>query len=74
MIFIGGFITSWWGAFEFATTLAERGIIQSPVWSGTFGYPTPHHYIIGFLAAGASIIILELKRRRDREAKDRTDR
>ena len=64
-LFVAGYITAIWGSFEGFYTLSEAGIIASPVWSGTFGYPTPHHYIIGFVGAAASIIILELKRRHE---------
>jgi hypothetical protein len=69
-LLVASLSTSFWGSFEFATTLTEQGIIQSPIWSGTLGYPVPHHYIIGFIGAAASIIVMELKSRRDRrEAK-----
>lgn len=35
--------TAFWGAFEFSCQAAIH-----PIWSGTWGYPYPHHYILGF--------------------------
>lgn len=34
---------AFWGAFELAVQAP-----CDPVWSGTWGYPVPHHYIVGF--------------------------
>jgi hypothetical protein len=44
ILFIIGWSMALWGAFEMAYRSGEH-----PVWSGTFGYPVPHHYIIGFI-------------------------
>jgi len=38
------FGTALWGTFEQAYNAGA-----SPIWSGTFGYPVPHHYILGFI-------------------------
>lgn len=72
--FILGFTTAFWQYFEFAYTLYERGAMASPLWSGTVGWPMPHHGYVGFIMAGISITVMELKRRHDRGAKDGTDR
>lgn len=69
-VFVAGYFTALWGSFEWACTLTEAGLIESPIWSGTFGYPIPHHYLIGFIAAGASIIALELKRKHERRGRE----
>jgi len=34
-----------WGAYEFAYQCP--GV--HPFWSGTFGYPVLHHYLVGFI-------------------------
>lgn len=44
-IFNIGFWTFFWGAFEIAYTHPS----VDPIWSGTFGFPIPHHYIVGML-------------------------
>lgn len=67
--FIISYATAWWGAYEFAYTLWERGLISSPVWSGTLGFPVPHHYILGFIGAGISIAAIEWGRRREHRHK-----
>ncbi len=69
-----GLCTAYWQCYEFAYTLTEHGIIESPIWSGTFGAPIPHHYIVGFAVAAAGIIVMELRGRRDRGAKEEPDR
>lgn len=38
-----GYATAFWGAFELAYQSGSH-----PIWSGTWGYPVPHHYIMGF--------------------------
>lgn len=42
-LFFISFGTALWGSFEQAYNAGA-----SPVWSGTWGFPVPHHYIIGF--------------------------
>jgi hypothetical protein len=44
IIFLLGFGTAFWGAFEMAYQSNNH-----PIWSGTWGYPIPHHYVIGFV-------------------------
>ena len=54
-IFNIGFWTFFWGAFEL--------VYQSPsdpIWSGTFGFPIPHHYIIGAILAYVGYILITL--------------
>ena len=55
-----GYGAAFWGAFEFAFKLAERGIIESAVWSGTFGFPFFHHYIYGFIMVGVAWVLIPL--------------
>ena len=43
--------------------------MDSAIWSGTLGFPIPHHYILGFIVAGISIAVMELKSRHERRAK-----
>jgi TRAP-type C4-dicarboxylate transport system permease small subunit len=43
-LFWSSFGTALWGTFEQAYNAGA-----SPIWSGTFGFPVPHHYIIGFV-------------------------
>jgi len=38
-----GFFLALLGAFEMAYDAPSH-----PIWSGTFGFPIPHHYLIGF--------------------------
>jgi hypothetical protein len=72
--FLFGGCAAFWGSFEAFTTLTELGVIASPVWSGTFGYPYPHHYIWGTALAGASIAALEFGRwKSDRAKKGRIE-
>ena len=53
VIFNVGFWTFFWGAFELAYQSPSH-----PIWSGTFGFPIPHHYIVGAaLAYGGYILI-----------------
>jgi len=52
ILFNLGFTTLFWGAFEFAY---ELGV---PVWSGTFGFPFLHHYIIGAIICYAGYLVL----------------
>jgi len=44
LIFAFGWCTAFWGAFE----QAVQNPNAHPIWSGTWGAPIPHHYIIGF--------------------------
>ncbi len=53
-----GFMTALWGSFEWACELADLGIIASPVWSGTFGFPIPHHYLVGFGAIALGWVMI----------------
>jgi hypothetical protein len=69
-----GYGAALWGSFEWACTLTEQGLIASPVWSGALGYPFPHHYIWGFVAAAASTIALELKRKHEWRREEEPDR
>jgi len=69
IIFTISIVTAFWGSFEFAYTLWEHGLISSPIWSGTIGYPVPHHYILGFIGAGISITAIEWRSRRERRHK-----
>ena len=43
VIFWASYFTAFWGAFEQACKAGAH-----PIWSGTWGYPIPHHYVIGF--------------------------
>jgi hypothetical protein len=52
-----GFAIALAGSFEQA--LQASG---SPIWSSIFGFPMLHHYLLGFVILGASLLILELKR------------
>ncbi len=58
-LLIVGLSMSFWQYFEFAYTLYENRLIASPLWSGTLGWPVPHHGYIGYLVAGACIAALE---------------
>ena len=40
------------GAFEQALDAGD------PVWSSVFGFPFPHHYLLGFIILGASLVCL----------------
>ena len=44
ILFMIGYLTAFWGAFEMAYQSGNH-----PIWSGTWGFPVPHHYVIGFL-------------------------
>ena len=52
---------AFWGAYEFAYQCP--GV--HPVWSGTFGYPVPHHYLLGFIKMLPCVYYLTFKYRRD---------
>jgi len=45
--------TALWGAFELAVQSGSH-----PVWSGTWGYPVPHHYLFGFGGVLVCFIVL----------------
>ena len=49
-LFVFGYSTALWGAYEIAY---DAG---TPLWSGTFGPPWLHHYLVGFILAGVSFI------------------
>jgi len=48
-----GFVTFFWGAFELAYQSSSN-----PIWSGTFGFPVPHHYIIGAIVAYVGYLLV----------------
>jgi hypothetical protein len=48
-----GFWTFFWGAFELAYQSPS-----DPIWSGAFGFPIPHHYIIGAILAYIGYIMI----------------
>lgn len=48
-----GYCTALWGAFEMAYQSPS-----DPIWSGTFGFPFPHHYIIGFVVLAILFILV----------------
>ena len=72
--FVVSLVTAFWQYFEFAYTLAENGLIESPIWSGALGPPWLHHGYIGFIAAGASITALEGMKRHERRKTAETHR
>lgn len=51
-----GFAIALAGSFEQAL---DNG---SPIWSSVFGFPVLHHYLIGFVILGVSLLILEVRR------------
>jgi len=51
IVFIASYVTAFWQYFEWAFKLYQNGHILSPIWSGTLGYPIPHHGYVGFLGA-----------------------
>jgi hypothetical protein len=55
VLFNVGFWTFFWGAFELAY---QSG--SSPIWSGTFGPPIPHHYIVGAIVAYAGYVVMSI--------------
>ena len=55
-----GFTTLAWQYFEFAYKLQEAGIIESAIYSGTFGSPIPHHGYIGLTILVLALIIDEI--------------
>ena len=67
-LFNVGFATFFWGAFEQAignalfNSLWVNSVdeMSSPVWSNTFGYPIPHHYIIGAAIAYSAYALILL--------------
>lgn len=58
ILFNLGFWTFFWGAFEQALQNGQ------PIWSGTLGYPTPHHYIIGAILCYCAYLGLIIKHKR----------
>jgi len=57
-IFNIGFWTFFWGAFEIAFTHPS----VDPIWSGTFGFPIPHHYIVGMLLTYLGYFLITLNK------------
>jgi hypothetical protein len=57
-IFNIGFWTFFWGAFEIAFTHPS----VDPIWSGTFGFPIPHHYIVGMLLTYFGYLLITLSK------------
>ena len=51
---------AFWGAYEFAYIVP--GV--HPVWSGTWGPPFPHHYIVGFIGMVPCVYWLTFKYRK----------
>ncbi|MBT0160769.1 hypothetical protein G4O51_12385 [Candidatus Bathyarchaeota archaeon A05DMB-2] len=51
-----GFAVALAGSFEQALDASA-----SPVWSSVFGFPVPHHYLLGFILLAVSLLTLELK-------------
>ena len=58
ILFWIGLMTLFWQCFEFAYKCSEAEIIESPVWSGTFGPLVPHHYVIGFVGVVVAYVLL----------------
>lgn len=58
ILFNLGFATFFWGAFELAYQSPS-----DPIWSGTFGPPILHHYIIGAILTYLGYLIITLKGR-----------
>ena len=58
VLFWAFLMTAFWGSFEMAYKASEAGRIESPVWSGTFGFPVPHHYIVGFIGVAVVYVLL----------------
>lgn len=56
LVFGASFMSAFWGAFELALQSPSH-----PVWSGTWGYPVPHHYIVGFVGMAISFIMLVIQ-------------
>jgi len=52
LLFLTGYITAFWGAFEFAYQSSSH-----PIFSGTWGFPIPHHYVIGFILIALSYFL-----------------
>ncbi len=48
-----GFWTFFWGAFELAYQSPSH-----PIWSGTFGPPIMHHYIVGAILVYIGYILI----------------
>ena len=48
-----GFWTFFWGAFEQAYQSPGH-----PIWSGTFGFPIMHHYIVGAILVYIGYILI----------------
>ena len=44
VLFFVGFITAFWGSFEMAYQSGNH-----PIWSGTWGFPIVHHYVVGYI-------------------------
>lgn len=59
VLFWTGLYALFWQYFEFAYELWEVGIIESPIWSGTFGFPVLHHGYFGALMLVISYFLSE---------------
>jgi hypothetical protein len=57
-VFNIGFWTFFWGAFEIAFTHPS----VDPIWSGTFGFPIPHHYIVGMVMTYVGYLVITLSK------------
>jgi len=56
ILFNLGYMTFFWGAYEQAYQNGQ------PIWSGTWGPPTPHHYLVGAALIYIAYLILTLKK------------
>ena len=66
-----GFGAAFWGAFEMAYQATGCGLTEHPFWSGTWGAPIPHHYVVGFILVGVAWIaytVLSFRSRRKHES------
>jgi len=58
ILFNLGYMTFFWGAYEQAFQNGQ------PIWSGTWGYPVPHHYLIGAALTYLSYLTLTYRRKK----------
>lgn len=67
-IFNIGFWTFFWGAFELKSQSPS-----DPIWSGTFGFPIPYHYIIGVILAYVGYIMMTFSKSLREKIRKRID-
>lgn len=53
IVFLLGFATAFWGSFEMAYQSGNH-----PIWSGTWGFPIVHHYVVGFIMILVGVTML----------------